>query len=295
MAKKTAKKGKAKASAKTEQALITVEANAMSRDVGPVVVATLADTYAKENKAQGMLQEVRTKRYDLLSNTTKAIVKAAINDTSVDLSKAFDPDKKTAQALNEQLQIALGIREYQTVGDKKRLVYTKDVQRFFPQPKDKKDDPKTQQKATLRSNFIHLLKKCSQAACAIVDNKIEHDLDKDSGTLLISGAFVEKKFGQADVLLDERQTIPFDNGNGGTTIQLKERPSFTALANIAAQDHGAVLKKKPEPKSKAVDPDTAVTSLCATLVKAINKLDKVTETQRKALESVRSALDTLLD
>lgn len=296
MAKKAAKKGKGKATPTTETALITVSSGAMSKDVGPVVIASLAQTYAQEQKAHDMLQGVQAKRYDLLANTTSAIVKAAINDENVDLSKAFDPDKKTAQALNEQLQIALGVKEYQDVKGKKRLVYTKEVSKFFPTAKDKKDDPKTQQKATLRSNFIHLLKKCSQAATAIVDNKIDHSIDKESGTLLLSGSTVQKVFGADEVLLNEKQTISFNGDGSKEPVQLKERPSFQALANIAAQDHGAVLKKRADGRTgPAVDSETAIVSLSATMVKAIGKMSKPTDAQRKALESVRSAIEQVLD
>jgi hypothetical protein len=295
MAKKAEAKKPAKAAKEApSQELVEVNSKAMSADVGPMIVASLADTYKVEQEAHDKLQQIERKRYDLLSNTTQAIVKAYMADDQIDPASAFSADKKTVQYLNDQIMIALGVKEYQDVKGKQKLVYAKSVAKYFPAAKDPKGDPKTQQKATLRSNFIHMLKKCQQAATAIVDNDIETELDKESGTLLISGPIVAKVFGAEEVLLNEKQTVAASNGAEPTT--LKERPSFQALANIAAQDHGVVMKKRGDARVQTVtDPEVAIESLCHTLVQAVSKLKVPTERQRKALESAQSAIDKALE
>lgn len=292
--KKTAKAKEGKAPAQAQE-LIAVSSKALSTDLGPVIVASLAKTYDEEAKANEMLKGVDAKRYDLLANTTMAIVKAYEADESISSSAAFSPDKKTVQKLNDQLCIALGVREYQDIKGKQKLVYSKAVSRYFPTAKDPKGAEATVRKATLRSNFVHMLKKCAQAATAIVEKDMEASVDKETGTLLISGPTVEKAFGVKEVLLNEKQNIKVDGQE--KPLELKQRPSFTALGNIAAVEHGAVIKGGSSDRTKKaiVDPDLAMESLADTVVKAVSRLSKLTDKQRTALESMQSAIDKVLN
>lgn len=293
MAKTPKKPGKAPKAAPVQD-LITVENKALSTDLGPVIIATLAKTYDDEAKANEMLKGIDAKRYDLLANTTMAIVKAYEADDSISSSAAFSPDKKVVQKLNDQLTIALGVREYQEVKGKQKLVYAKAVAKYFPTAKDPKGAPATVRKATLRSNFIHMLKKCAQAATAIVEKDMDAKMDTEAGTLLISGPTVEKAFGVKEVLLNEKQNIKVEGQD--KPLELKQRPSFTALGNIAAVDHGAVIKGGSSDRTKKaiVDPDLAMESLADTVVKAVSRLSKLTDKQRTALESIKSAVDKAL-
>lgn len=286
-----------KASKATPVAIVHVNAGALSTSVGPMVVAGLAKSYHDEQKAASLMEGVKSKRYDLMAATTEAIVKAAKSDKTIDLTAAFADDKKAQERLNTQIGLALGIRAYvENDKGKPRLIYAKEVQKFFPSPKDTKGDPATVQKATLRSNFIHMLKKCAQAASAVVEMKLTMENDKTAGTLKLSGPGIVETFGAKEVLLNEKQTVP--GVAGGESTQLKAKPSFTKLADMAAAAHGKERKRRIQTTGTAtpVDADTAMESLCSSLVSAISKAETpLSSRMQKALESARSAIDKALD
>jgi hypothetical protein len=291
---KTAKeKAGEHARAKPAKELVTVKQGALSLDVGPTVIAGLHKSMVDEEKANKLMEDVKSKRYDLLAQTTLAIVKAAKADNTIDLVAALSGDPKLMGKLNDQLGLALGFREVIQTGEKKRIAYSKAVSKYFPSPKDDKNSIETKRKSTLRSNFLHMLKKCAQTACAIVEKDIHAKMDKDSGTLLISGPTVEKTFGAKEVLLNEKQVVQ----TGNTSTQLKEKPSFTALAAVAAEAHGAVVKRGSNTRGTKVvtDPDQVIEQLAASLVAAVNNIkDKPSERQRAALKSVQSAIANVL-
>lgn len=285
---------------KKEIALVSVNAKALSVDVGPAVLAGLAKNYQDEQKALAALQQVEGKRYDLLAQTTAAVVKAATADESIDLTATFSGEKKQMETLNDQLMIALGLKEKKMIGDKEKLVYTKAAEKFFPKSTDKPDDPATKQKQTLRSNFVHMLKKCAQAAEAIISKEMNAQIDKATGTLKISGPAVLETFGAETVVLNEKVKHNMPNS---ADVVLKEKPSFTAVAAMAAQDHGAAAKVGRRGVAGAVgaaavaaDPEAALESVCKSLVGIVGKIDakKVTERQKAALQSVLNAIDKVL-
>jgi hypothetical protein len=296
---KTSKKAPAKGADKAEaaQEVVTVNAKAVSKDVGPAVIGELAKTYDMETEANAMLNRVDAGRYTAMTMTTEAIVKAAKADKSIDLSLAFSDDKKEVERLNTQIGLALGFREYHDTGKgKHRLIYAKSVQKYFPAPTDVKGSVEAVKKATLRSNFTHMLKKCARAACAIVENNITAKADPKAGTLRISGPKVEEVFGQKEVLLNEKQKVQVKGQE--KPVELKDKPSFTALASVAAADHGATVSRKSTARGQRVltDPVAAIESLCTSLVNAVSKLEAPIDAKAiKAMESVRSALDKVLD
>lgn len=274
---------------KEEQALIVLKAKALSTNVGPAVIAGLAKTYEDEEQAQAMLAEVKQKNYDLLAQTTEAIIKLAKNDSQVDLSAAFGNDKKASNKLNDQIGLALGFREYEDVKGKKRIIFAKAVQKYFPSPDDEKGTTAAKRKQTLRSNFIHMVKKCAQAADSILQKDIKATIDKKSGTLKLSGPAIKKEFGQETVLLNEKLTV----GEGDNAVQLNKRPSFQAVANIGAAKHGAAVSGGSNTRGAKVqtNPDEAIETVCSSLVSMIAKIKTPTERQLKALKSVYNAMD----
>lgn len=298
------KNTKGKAAAETQSgddkgmALVpTIKAGALSKDVGPMVIAGLAKAYDDEEKANKLIDDVKKKRYDLLANTTQAIVKAAKADDTINLAAAFKDDKKAINLLNAQLGLALGFREVETTGTgdnaKARLVFAKTVTKYFPSPKDAKGTAEYNRKATTRSNFMHMLKKCSQAAHAIVIKDLEVKKDDKTGTLLITGPEVTKTFGADSVLLDEKLTV----GEGEAEKKLKKKPSFTALAEMGAAAEGKVIAKRGQTGTSgtAVDASTAILSLCNSIVAALPKLkDKPDAKLQEALKAARTAIDNLL-
>lgn len=284
--------------AKPPKELVTVKAGALSVEVGPRVIQGLSKSYEDESKAKQLLQAVEGKRFDLLADLTSAIVKAAKADTSINLAATFDGDAKAMNVLNDQLGLALGFREVQTVvseGGKetKKIAYAKTVSKFFPMPKDDKKAAETIKKATLRSNFLHMLKKTAQAAAAIVDKDITVKKDTATGTLMLTGPAIQKQFGAESVLLNDKLTV----GEGDNAKKLNAKPSFTAIAKMGAEAHGKVLQTRTDSRvqSGAVDPDTALQSICNTLVQAIGKLkDKPIAKTVESLNSVKSAIDKVL-
>lgn len=288
---------KAVADKKPPKEIVVIKAGALSVDVGPMVLAGLSKSYEEEGKARQILQGVESKRFDLLAMTTSAIVKAAKADTSIDLTATFDGDVKKMNVLNDQLGLALGFREVTTTtsGDKevKKIGYAKSVLKYFPGPKDDKKAAETIKKATLRSNFLHMLKKCAQAASAIVEKDITVRKDATSGTLMLSGPAIQKQFGQESVLLNDKLTV----GEGDNAKKLNAKPSFTAIAKMGAEAAGKTLNKRPDSRisGNAVDPDTAVQSICNTLVQALGKLKSapIPKTM-EGLKAVQSAIDKAL-
>lgn len=309
--KKAAAEAAAKAGAtpakepKQAVAIIVPNAKALSVDVGPRVIASLAKVGEMDEQIKTMTAQYNAKRYDMLSATTEAIVKAAKADLRINLGAAFSGDPKQMNALNDQLGIVLGTRIVVTVGkgDKatQKVVGSDAVSKFFPR---KSDDPAYKESAeykranTTRSNWLHMLKKCSQAASGIIETNSVMKIDKASGTLQLTGPAIKSAFGAATVSLDEKQTV----GEGKAAKKLDARPSFTAIANMGAKAAGKVLVSREQSRKNVlaaagapVDLATAIVSLCNTLVTSINKLpETVTDAQRKALESVRSAIDTKL-
>lgn len=278
--------------------VVTVKAGALSKEVGPMVIAGLAKAYEDERKANELLDAVKGKRYDLLAATTAAIVKAAKADDSIDLSASFKDNKPAINKLNAQLGLALGFREVETTGEgdkaKSRLVFAKSVSKYFPTAKDPKDAPATIQKATTRSNFMHLLKKCTQAAHGIIVKDLEFKKDTKTGTLQISGPEVTKTFGAESVLLDEKLTV----NDGEKETKLKKKPSFTALAEIGAAAEGKVVQKRGQTGTSgtAVDVNTAIISICGSIVSTLSKVkDKQMEPKAaEALKAARTAIDNAL-
>lgn len=277
--------------------LVSIKASAMSVDVGPKVVMSLAKAYEDERKANEMLSGVNNRRYDLLAQMTQAIVKAGENDDSINLALVFEEGKeKDKNVLYDQVGLALGTRTIVTVGkgDKvaKRIAYAPSVAKFFPQPGENKDDPKIKAKDTFRSNFSHQVKKCIQAAAAIIEKGIEIETDRSTGTLRISGPEVMKKFGAESVLLNEKKKQDVENPKKGEAevIELKDRPSFTAVAAMAAG--GAAVKRGTNTRGTKVEtPEAACVALCQALVKALPKVKTHTEPLKEAVKSLSNALD----
>ncbi len=297
-ANKPEKEATPKPKKETGMALIEISAKAMQKTLGPQIVQGLVKTNTDIEKAQETLRMADQKRYDLLGQTVLAIHTLYREDKQVDPAAAFSADKKAKQALNDRILIALGIREQVNVSKndtpKYRLQYTKEVAKFFPGPKDPKGDPATVRKATTRSNLIHMITKAAQAATSALDKKVNLEMDKEAQTLRISGPAVKEAFGEAEVVLNEKQTIQKD----GTAHQLTQRPSYQALANLGAAAHGVPTKTGSNDRTnKAVtNPVDAIVSLSDTYVKAVSRLgDKIDDKARTAMESVRNAIDKALD
>ena len=276
--------------------LVTVKSGALSTDVGPRVIATLSKAYDDESKAHALLEGVASKRYDIMAQLTEACMKAAKADDTIDLSVTFKGDNKLMGRLNDQLGLALGFRSTVTTGKgdkaKKRITYSAAVAKYFPQSTDNKDSAEYKRKSTLRSNFLHQLKKCAQAAAAMIDKGIVAKMDKEAGTLRISGPTVKKAFGADSVLLNEKKA---QEGEGTDAIALTAKPSFTAIAAMGAEKHGATVVQKSGTTHRGTaietNPDKAMETVCKTLVDMISRQATLTERMRTAMESVRSAIE----
>lgn len=289
----------AKAKKEAEGKVIAVvNSKALSVDVGPRVIAGMSKSIEQEEQANKIILEVAAKRFDMLADTTAAIVKAAKADNNINLSAVFKDDKKAMSLLNDQLGLALGFRQVSETKDAggniiKKIGYATAVQAYFPMPKEDKNDPKVIRKATVRSNFLHLLKKSAQAAVGIIDNDLTMKKDKATGTLQLTGPALEKQFGSDTILLNDKQTI----GEGDKATKLKEKPSFTAMGRMGAAAAGKVLavRKDSRTRTGAVDPDTAIQSLCVSLTEAIAKMkEKPIAKTIASLNSVKTSIEGLI-
>jgi hypothetical protein len=281
-------------------AIVSVKASALSVDVGPAVIAGLASTFKEEEKMLELQRGIESKRYDLLAQTTQAILKAATADESIDLSVAFAGDSKKMKILNDQLGLALGFREVTVLPatkeggpEVKRINWAKAVHKYFPTAKDGKDTAEYKRKDTLRSNFLHMVKKCAQAANGIMVSDAKVAVDKASGTLQLSGPAIQEKFGQETILLNEKQVI----GEGENKVKLTAKPSYTAVAALGAEAAGKVLQTRKDSRvtSNAVDPATAVRSIAKSLADACGKLKLPADDETKrALSIAQNAIDKVL-
>lgn len=296
----------------TEPAKVVVpilKAGALSTDVGPFVVKNWHQANIDEDKAKELMASAASKRYDLLAQLTAAIVKAAKSDKTIDLTatvKGGPEGTKAMALLNDQLYLALGIKHVVTVGkgDKAvpKLAYAPSVASFFPSASDDKSSIEAKRKATLRSNLSHSVKKCAMAALGIIERGINATVDKKAGTLLLSGPAIKKEFGQDKVHLNERQTI--DGKKEGEKIELKQKPSFTAIADLAAKSHGKDLRRGTNTRGRGgpagsgttlIDPVKALEALASSVVKACEAIKQPNDKQIDALEKMQNAIEKVLD
>lgn len=295
---KTAEKAKEAPAPKPMKEIVTVKAAALSVDVGPNVLAGLDKSYKDEAKANELLAAVEGKRYDLLSQLTQGILKAATADDSIDLTVAFSGDNKKMNVLNNQLGLALGFREVYTTEAKdgtelKKIDYAKAVSKYFPTAKDDKKAPETKRKETLRGNFLHMVKKCAQAASGIIASDTKVVMDKEAGTLKLSGPAIAKTFGADNVVLNEKQVI----GEGEQQVKLTAKPSFTAVAKMGAEAAGKVLTTRKDSRvaSNATSPALLVQNIAQSLTEACAKLKGPADADTKrALSIALSAIDKVL-
>lgn len=278
-------------------------AGAISKDVGPAVLASLAAAQKDEERAHELLGSVDSKRYDALSQMTRALVLAIDNDPHINIEDAFSTEKKRVERIYEQCRVALGIKVPRKIeiGGVETIIseYAPAVAKLFPSKADKPGSDTHKRKDTLRSNFTHALKKCLGAAIGILDMNADMEVDKDTGTLLLTGPAVKVAFGSETVTLDGRQSV----GEGESVVKLNMKPSYEGVAKIAQQKRGAVASPRKAGVSTAgagpvqpVNSDEAFGSLCNSLIAALNKMQgRPSEDAVKAMLSVESAINAKLD
>lgn len=291
-----AKKTKAVEGEESTGLVPLIKKGALSLDVGPMVIAGFAKAMSEERQANQLLMQVSAKRYDLLGHLTAGILKAAKADSSIDLGVAFNKDPKAQGLLNDQLGLALGFKMVQTLNGgtkdaKERVAWSKEVSEFVLSTADEKGTDAQKIKNTLRSNFLHALKKCAQAAAGIIDAKMNAKMDDKAGTLQLSGPAVKAMFGQPSVHLNEKQTVG--------DIKLTEKPSFTAIAAKAAEKRGAVVNRKSNTRGRSqqlANPTAALEDMTKAYLSMVNKLanGKLLEPQIKLMTHVRDRLDEVL-
>lgn len=304
-----------KAKATEVKALAIVNPKALSVDVGPYVVKNWATANQDQAKAEELISAANRKKYDLSARMTMAIVKASKADKSIDLTATvkYGPEgTKAMSVLNDQIAQALGLKVVKVVTKgnttTNKLEYAPEVASYFPRAGLDPESVEGKAAATLRSNLSHTLKKCAMAALAINERGITAKADAKSGTLLLSGPAIKKEFGADSVKLDEKQTVE-NTKKGGDPIKLKQRPSFTAIADLAAQDHGSALRRGSNTRGKGaapgksgsgttlIDPLKALNELAQVVVKTCERFAKTppTDEQRKPLEMMQNALAEVLD
>jgi hypothetical protein len=276
----------------------TVKTSALSLDVGPKVISMIADAVKFDRESQELRRSGEAKRYDSLGLMTQGIVRAAKADGSIDLSAVFGEAKDVNKArLYNQLYFSLGYKAPLSVGKgKTRFTWTPGVAEYVEA--ENAADPARKQKDTVRSNLTHMLTKCIHAAIMIVENKVDIKPDKVTGTLQLTGPVIKQHFGEATVLLNEKQNVQTLNRKGEVTgtKALKAKPSYSEIARLGAEAHGKVFNKRVDSRATAQDPHKHLADLCGSLVKALEKAPSpLNEVSRKALESAQSAIESALE
>lgn len=286
----------AEAEVKSGELVVTrLNKNALSVDVGPAVLKTIASANATIEEANQAIAAARAKQYHTLAVTTEAIVKAAKADPAINLNDAFGDNKAKKKHLTEQLLIALGIKEvFITEGGKATAVYTKAAKPYFPAGTDAKDSPEYRRKRTTLQNWSHMLSKCTEAAAGMIDIDATVEYDQKKGTLLLSGPAVEKHFGTdkgAKVALDERQAEG-----------MKAKPSFTELQRVAQVQRGKEKTSRgrvntgPAAQGQGVtEPDKAIVAMLQSLAKALEAYrgKDITDAMQGAFDDVTTAWDNI--
>lgn len=307
-AAKAAKAAKAKKEA-PKQELIVVSAKAMSVEVGPRVVEGWSKGLAEESKLRAQGENLGIKRHNLMGQLTEAMVKALNEDEGIDGAAIFSDDQKRINKLFEQLYVATGIKEFETItkGDStvQKSAWAKSVHKFFPIPgKDKKDSADYQRKVNFRTNFSTTFKMCIRAAVGITARDLDAKLTSD-GLLQITGPEVKKRYGVDSVVLNEKQKVVTgkDKDNNDVVTELKAKPSFTDVARIGAEASGSKLQTRTDSRATGTAPaapvtnETAFVNLCKSIVDAANKLfngEGLSGPQTVALKSVQSMCNTVL-
>lgn len=308
-AKAAAAKTDAKTDAKTETskevAVIHLNSKALSPEVGAVIVKAFHEAYTLDADIVKMKAKSEQNKHSVLASMTGAIIKAVNADDSINLADVFSGDQKKMNFLNDQLMIAMGIREQVNVAKdgkepKYKIGYTKAVADVFPSAKDDKDSDEWKAKNNFRSNFAHQIKRASQAAYGAIEEGIEVKMDNKAGTLKLTGKAVQKHFGQESVLLNEKQTITVGTGDKAQKIKLAAKPSFTEIANIGAASAGKALKSRQDRSNNktgtaAVDASDALSVIAGEFVKALNLFKGGANAKLKAtLEKVQNGITVVL-
>lgn len=279
--------GKEPKAAKASTAVAMLKQSALSTDVGVKVLETLDKTAKDEAKFREGLAGVEARRFEALSITTNAIVKAASADEAIDLNAAFSTDRARQNKLNAQIYIALGVKELMTFkGGKTTVVTSKAAAKFFSTGKEDKNSPAYKAKKTMATNFAHLVKKCAQAAAGLIDMSAVVKTDKEAGTLLISGPKVKAAFGVDEVTLNEKRVDGMKEGL---------KPSYTEVARIAATNRDVVHTTRKDSRSAAITADKAIIAQCESLVASLGKFKgDVTDDMKAALVKVGDAIDNYI-
>lgn len=301
---KKPKAAKAKAITGGGVAIVPLAKSALSLDVGPSCLALLDKARADHATATELMKGVESSKFTIISKVTLAIVKAAKNDKNINLAAVYSGDNKLMNELQNQLGIVLGTRMLKEVKDGEtsmtRVVPTPAVADFFPAAGEKKDTPEYARKDTLRSNWTTLVKRAAGAACGVIDKGMKAEMDKKSGTLMLSGPAVKTQFGADKVLLNENiSQVSKDK-------PLKARPSFTAIRDMGAVLHDAApIGGKSNTRTggqgqttaapKPVDPDVAFQSMASGVAMALGKFAGPLEGKTKeAAEMLLNALTAKL-
>jgi hypothetical protein len=221
-----------------------------------------------------ILAEFSAKSYRALGRITLAIVKAARADDRIKLDVAFEGNKKSQKALNDLLNVVLGIKEKDPkVKGKSKIKYTEAAARYF------------KRNSTARTNFVHMLKKCAQAAAGINDMAAKVRMNRGTSTLIISGPVVSKEFGKDVVTLDEKMAEG-----------LKKKPSYAAIAEIAKRNRGIVSVGGSNTRGVGVEvsSDSAFETQCKSFVRVMEQINGTPTTrQMNALRAVNLAMNKL--
>jgi len=288
----------------TEIFIPEIKSKALSKDVGPAFVRIQAKVDQDTAQAEDLANNAKRSKAAAMADLTLAIIKATKADTAINLALVTDTSadaKRDRDKLFAQIYVATGLKTVAQVGDKKRLVWSPEVQDLFPATGESTEaGTPGAAKATLRSNVSHAYTHAMHAALSIVERNISAEMDKATGTLKISGPEVQKQFGVKEVALNEKRTVVPTDKKGkasGDPIELKQIPSYSALRREAEVRHGKVARGPVtnDRRIKTTDPQTAVREIALALVKAIEALkEKPNAETVKALKAVESAIDPLV-
>ena len=275
-----------------------VNPKAMQKELGPKIIRMFAGVEEAKGELERLRREIGNKNYDAIALLTEGVYKVAIVDSNVALADHFAGDDKRKQVLNEQLYLALGIKEVIQVGsgDTKvnRVVWSKANADYLPQYGEPTDTPEYERKNTFRTNLSKQLNKAIGAALDIQKRKIVAKYDDEKRTLVISGPEVKKQFGVEQVALNERinQGVP---GTDGNPTKLLEKPSFTALYNNAAKAEGLTVRSGSNDRTKKVitDPSAVIVEIGTTMLNALGRVNEPEELSKPATEVLQKIADKL--
>lgn len=283
----------------TAIALVIPEQNAIAKGVGIKILNSLYEDFNKEAKITELKLELNYRKNEALATLTKVLFDAASANKDIYrlFTGAFKSDRKVQAMANDTAKALLDMG---TFNAENTFVESKEVKAKFA--RDKKADTAEFKKGDYAyKNFSTQMKTAMKNAVGAVDLEFDAvEMDKDAGTLAISGPAAEQIWGSDTVILNnanKEQSLP-DEVDGKKTPEASMK-TIRELAEKKHSDKPAAPAVTSTKGTTVVGGNTpaAVREACNHMIAMLNSLkdwDVIDSETTASLLSVANALRPFL-